>query len=86
MAENHTQDIEFVRVYQVTVGGLHIILGQIPGDSMIPPLFAAGFTHRDLTKERCGYGTTEAEAIVDFFRHIRPDAGDPLSGICTPVH
>jgi hypothetical protein len=73
MAEySGTQDIVFTKEWQVTVGGLRLVVGSIGTQYSEAYLYAAAFTQRDLQKDRCGYGTTEKEAIADFFRYLRP--------------
>ena len=76
MAENDgTQDIEFIGKWQRTVGGLRLVIG---GNEVYA--YAAGLSERDIDKVRCGYGATEKEAVVDFFRHLRPATGQLFPG------
>lgn len=83
MAENDgTQDIEFIGKWQRTVGGLRLVIGGIgfQGGGNEVYAYAAGLSERDIDKERCGYGATEKEAVVDFFRHLRPATGQLFPG------
>jgi hypothetical protein len=67
------QKTEFDKVYQCRVGGFNIVLGTLTHPATSDPvIYAAAMTERELRKEDCGYGTTEAEAVADLFRLMRP--------------
>ena len=66
------QRIEFDRVYGFTVGGIPVTFGRTARKAASDPvIYAAALSERDLRRESCGYGATEAEAAADLFRLMR---------------
>jgi hypothetical protein len=64
--------IEFDRVFSYRVGGIPVVVGRIvPAERLGPTIYAAALAGRDLRRESCGYGTTEAGAVADLFRLMR---------------
>ncbi len=64
--------IEFDRVYGYTVGSIPVVFGRVSQqETSGPVIFAAALSERDLRRESCGYGATEAEAVADLFRLMR---------------
>lgn len=73
--------IEFWQTYSITVGGLSLAVGAILKEGQgntTPYLYAAALSYKDLEREQCGYGETEAGAVADLFRLMRP--GTPSIG------
>lgn len=79
MSSEALNDIEFERVYSTRVGGIPIVVGQIKQDErLVPVIFAAALSERELRREKCGYGTSEEDAVADLFRYMRPGV-NPLT-------
>jgi hypothetical protein len=73
------EQIEFDRVYQFDVGGVHVVFGRTVKDGTSGPvIYGAALSERDLRQEAGGYGATEAEAAADLFRKMAPP---PMPGI-----
>lgn len=67
--------IEFDRVYGYQVGSIHVTFGRVSQPEVSGPVvYAAALSERDLRHESCGYGATEAEAVADLFRLMRPSS------------
>jgi hypothetical protein len=68
-AFNH---IKFDRVYGYIVGSIPVTFGRVSQqETSGPVIYAAALSEADMYRERCGYGTTEAEAVADLFRLMR---------------
>ncbi len=69
-----TQPAEFDETYSRTVGGIPVLMGQIftPGH-VVTPIYGAALGGDDLAANKCGFGASEAEAIADLFRLMRPE-------------
>jgi hypothetical protein len=70
-----TQPAEFDETYLRTVGGIPVLIGRIdltPGH-IVAPIYGAALGGGDLAANKCGFGTSEAEAIADLFRLMRPE-------------
>jgi hypothetical protein len=64
--------IEFTRVYGLLVGSIPVVCGEIKRDAETSPrIFAAALSERELRNESCGYGVTEAAAVVSLFEYMR---------------
>jgi hypothetical protein len=70
------QLIEFDETYSRQVGGVSVLLGQVftPGHG-VAPIYGAALGGDDLAANQCGFGASEAEAITDLFRLMRPEPG-----------
>lgn len=74
--EEFLRSLEYDRVYSRHVGKVPIVFGRTANvEAGDPVIFAAAFSERDLRNERCGFGTSEAEASADLFRASRPESG-----------
>lgn len=71
-ASDALKPIEWSTTYTKTVGGLEVTFGVATQDPLGGPVvYGAALAERDLRKESCGYGVTEAEAAADLFRYMR---------------
>jgi hypothetical protein len=68
-----TGDIVYDRVYGFDVGGIHVVFGRTgQKEASGPVIYGAALSEQELRRYECGYGGTEAEAVVDLFRMMRP--------------
>ena len=70
------QNVEFDNTVTREVGGFHVLLGHvslsIDDEVFQGDVFGAALDGEDLARNNCGFGSTEAEAVADLFRLIRP--------------
>lgn len=71
MAGDFMDPIEFDDMWNRTVGGLPLVVGKVKQGGNDLVVYGAAPTEHDLRRERCGYGTTEAEAVADLFKMMR---------------
>jgi hypothetical protein len=73
------QLVQFDETYSRTVGGVSMLLGQIfTPNHVVTPIYGAALSGDYLAANQCGFGASEAEAIADLFRLMRPG---PITGL-----
>ena len=73
MNDEYLNKIEFGDIRPWRTGGIPLVVAKLAREyPNSPVVFAAALSEGDMRRERCGYGTTESEAVADLFRLMRP--------------